>query len=118
MPHPFSWVPGQGARHATTDPRPPHSGLVYPPDVPVSALCGRAVTTAGGVTAWLWETCPECDERARALVGAPSRAEIRAHQNTGPETTGHRSTRHRDTAHPGTAHPGTGGHRNTAGNAR
>ncbi|GAB2740193.1 hypothetical protein GCM10027174_12000 [Salinifilum aidingensis] len=80
MPHPFSWVPAQGARHATTDPRPPRSGRVHPPDVVVSTLCGEEVPAAAGEVAWLWETCPDCDERARALVGARSRAEIRAHR--------------------------------------
>lgn len=78
MPHPFSWVPGGGARHATTDPRPPGSGCVYPAEVAVSALCGTEVTTAAGELSWLWATCPGCDERARAMVGAPSRAAIRA----------------------------------------
>lgn len=82
MPHPFSWVPAQGARHATTDPRPPNCGRVYPPDVVVSALCGREVAAAVGAVAWLWETCPDCDEHARSLVGASSRAEIRGRRRT------------------------------------
>ncbi|NHD18961.1 MULTISPECIES: zinc finger protein [unclassified Actinopolyspora] len=74
MSHPFTWVPGDHARHVSEDPVPP-PGVEFPPDLTVTALCGREVTSAAGEIAWLWPTCPDCDDRARELVGAPPRTD-------------------------------------------
>lgn len=73
MPHPFTWVPAAGQRHASTDPLPSGSGHEYPADVTVRSLCGREVVSASGELPWLWLTCAECDDEARAIVGAPAR---------------------------------------------
>lgn len=72
MPHPFTWVPGERERHASTDPAP---GLAFPAGQEIGTLCGRTVVAEGGVYPWLGPTCPACDSRARKLVGAPPCAE-------------------------------------------
>ncbi|WP_263254086.1 zinc finger protein [Saccharopolyspora rosea] len=67
-PHPFSWVPADGQRHATADVRPPggfSTGLV------VETLCGQQVQADNSDMAWLWETCPTCNVRAHELAGIP-----------------------------------------------
>ncbi|GAB2734109.1 hypothetical protein GCM10027174_03570 [Salinifilum aidingensis] len=63
-PHPFSWCPGGGARHATTSHR-PQTGTE------VTALCGSAVTADHSDVAWLWPTCAECNAAAHDMVGTP-----------------------------------------------
>ncbi|PRW64235.1 zinc finger protein [Actinopolyspora mortivallis] len=75
MPHPFTWVPAAEQRHVSRDPVPP-PGMEFPDGVVVSTLCGREVTSATGELAWLWTTCPSCDDAAREIVGAPPRPEI------------------------------------------
>ncbi|GAB3558381.1 hypothetical protein J2S53_003706 [Actinopolyspora lacussalsi] len=72
MSHPFTWVPAEEQRHASRDPVPPPA-LEFPPELTVSALCGREVLTATGDIPWLWPTCPDCDRTTRELVGAPPR---------------------------------------------
>ena len=65
--HPFHWVPAQGERHASADPRP--SGG-YPAGLTVSTLCEQEVPAEVGEVAWLWNTCATCNAEARRLVGA------------------------------------------------
>ncbi|NHD18118.1 MULTISPECIES: zinc finger protein [Actinopolyspora] len=77
MSHPFTWVPAAWQRHASRDPVPPPAAE-FPQGVLVSTLCGQELTSASGELAWLWGTCPECDDAAREIVGVPSRAETAA----------------------------------------
>ncbi|MHA6801974.1 zinc finger protein [Salinifilum ghardaiensis] len=72
MPYPFTWVPAEGHRHASRDDVPP-PGREFPPDMSVTTLCGRQLTTATGEVAWFWPTCFDCDERVRPLAGVPAR---------------------------------------------
>lgn len=55
MPHPFTWVPGERERHASTDPAP---GLAFPAGQEIGTLCGRTVVAEGGVYPWLWANMP------------------------------------------------------------
>ncbi|SFD56222.1 zinc-finger [Actinopolyspora alba] len=76
MSHPFTWVPGDRARHASQDQVPSFSGNEFPPDITVTTLCGQRVTSATGDLAWLWKTCRACDERTREIAGLEPLAEI------------------------------------------
>ena len=67
MPHPFHWVPAEGARHATCDVRP--CGCRFPVGTRVTTLCGAQVVADDGDLAWLWGTCPACNAVARRLAG-------------------------------------------------
>ncbi|GGI80879.1 hypothetical protein GCM10011581_17810 [Saccharopolyspora subtropica] len=67
-PHPFSWVPAVGQRHASTDAKPAGG---YPTGMTVQTLCGHQLIADNTETAWLWETCPECNAAARVLAGLP-----------------------------------------------
>ncbi|MEV4729762.1 zinc finger protein [Saccharopolyspora sp. NPDC049426] len=68
-PHPFSWIPAEGYRHATAGKRPAggwRNGEV------VGTLCGvEGLAASLGTAAWLWETCSECDVRAHELAAKP-----------------------------------------------
>ncbi|MHA6798246.1 zinc finger protein [Bounagaea algeriensis] len=66
-------MPAEGHRHASRDDVPP-PGREFPPDMSVTTLCGRQLTTATGEVAWFWPTCFDCDERARPLAGVPARS--------------------------------------------
>ena len=68
MPHPFRWVPADRQRHASGDRRP---ALGYPTGTVVKTLCGHQLVADNGPGAWLWETCPECNEKAHGLAGVP-----------------------------------------------
>ncbi|MGJ7907328.1 hypothetical protein ACOQFL_12700 [Actinopolyspora sp. H202] len=52
MSHPFVWVPGGGARHASGDVV-PLPGVEFPEGVAVSTLCGAEVSAETGEVAWL-----------------------------------------------------------------
>lgn len=68
-PHPFSWIPADGQRHATVDQRP--SGGWRNGEL-ISTLCGNEGLEASlGTAAWLWETCSECNVRAHELAAVP-----------------------------------------------
>ncbi|RKT86195.1 zinc-finger [Saccharopolyspora antimicrobica] len=67
-PHPFSWVPGEGERHATTEERPPGG---WPKGVEVPVLCGKQVEPVSSVEAWLWTTCTSCNVEAHEVAGVP-----------------------------------------------
>ncbi|WP_168584997.1 zinc finger protein [Saccharopolyspora sp. ASAGF58] len=67
-PHPFSWAPAAGQRHATTDQRPAGG---WPDGAEITALCDRHVRPESGELAWLWPTCPECNKAAHVLAGIP-----------------------------------------------
>ncbi|WP_223840000.1 zinc finger protein [Saccharopolyspora pogona] len=67
-PHPFSWLPADGARHATTDERPAGG---WPDGTEITALCRQQVRAKNSVEAWLWETCPGCNAEAHRLAGIP-----------------------------------------------
>ncbi|WP_019853331.1 zinc finger protein [Actinopolyspora mortivallis] len=75
MPHPFVWVPGGGARHASEDRVPPPS-VEFPEGTVVSTLCGAEVSAEVDEVSWLWRTCRECDERTREIVGLEPLSEI------------------------------------------
>lgn len=86
-PHPFTWVPAEGHRHASRDDV-PSPAREFPPDMSVMALCGRQITTATGDVAWFWPTCFDCDERARTLAGLPSREARTPRSDNTAHTTG------------------------------
>lgn len=68
-PHPFSWIPADGYRHATADKRPAGG---WRNGEAVSTLCGDEDLAASlGTAAWLWETCSECNVRAHELAAMP-----------------------------------------------
>ncbi|MEU5848920.1 zinc finger protein [Saccharopolyspora shandongensis] len=67
-PHPFHWVPADGKRHASADPRP---GAGYPTGVCVETLCGRQLIADNTDLGWLWGTCPDCDAAAHKLARCP-----------------------------------------------
>lgn len=67
MPHPFTWVPAQRARHASTDPTP--SGHNYPTGTEVTSLCGLHVRADNSEVAWFWATCRDCHVKAHELAG-------------------------------------------------
>ncbi|MGI8308790.1 zinc finger protein [Saccharopolyspora hattusasensis] len=67
-PHPFSWVPADGQRHASIDARP---GGGYPTGVCVATLCGHQLIADNTDRAWLWETCPDCNAAAHVLAEVP-----------------------------------------------
>ncbi|WP_084792131.1 zinc finger protein, partial [Actinopolyspora mortivallis] len=72
---PFTWVPADKGRHVSKDVVP--AGRVqFPEGQVVSTLCGRTVEACEGDVPWLWWTCPECDTRAREIVGAPPRSDV------------------------------------------
>ncbi|GAA4885067.1 hypothetical protein GCM10023222_49630 [Saccharopolyspora cebuensis] len=64
QPHPFRWVPGDGARHATTAPRCCECGE----QTEVETLCGVVVKTDRSELAWLWRTCAPCNTEAHKIV--------------------------------------------------
>ncbi|QIZ39278.1 hypothetical protein FDZ84_05175 [Saccharopolyspora sp. ASAGF58] len=68
MPHPFHWVPADGKRHASTDPK-PHKG--YPAGFVVATLCGYQLAAESTTLSWFWETCPTCNDKAHALANTP-----------------------------------------------
>ncbi|MDA3644529.1 hypothetical protein LZ318_23130 [Saccharopolyspora indica] len=68
-PHPFSWVPAEGQRHASSDQRPAGG---WPDDTEVTTLCSQQVRAATGDLAWLWPTCAACNTEARKLAGFPA----------------------------------------------
>ena len=72
MPHPFRWQPGEGQRHATLCAR-PRGG--FPPETRIKTLCGETVTVDNSDLAWLWTTCPECNQVARDLANSSESAE-------------------------------------------
>ncbi len=67
MPHPFTWVPAERARHASTDPK--QKGRNYPTGTEVTTLCGQQVTADNSELAWFWPTCASCYAAARELAG-------------------------------------------------
>ncbi|WP_237710579.1 zinc finger protein [Saccharopolyspora spinosa] len=67
-PHPFSWVPAGGARHASAEDKPAGG---WPDGTVLTSLCDRQIQAASGELAWLWQTCPECAAAARVLAGLP-----------------------------------------------
>ncbi|MEV0697236.1 zinc finger protein [Saccharopolyspora sp. NPDC050389] len=67
-PHPFSWVPAAGQRHASTESRPPGR---FPTGMAVTVLCGEHLRADNSELAWLWSTCPLCNEKAHLLAGIP-----------------------------------------------
>ncbi|MBB5156409.1 zinc finger protein [Saccharopolyspora phatthalungensis] len=67
QPHPFHWVPADGKRHASTDPKPAKG---YPSGLVVATLCGHQLAAEKTDLAWLWETCRTCDDKAHALAKA------------------------------------------------
>ncbi|WP_461155600.1 zinc finger protein [Saccharopolyspora tripterygii] len=75
QPHPFHWAPAAGRRHASVDPYPPGCSI-YPDGVEITTLCGETVTSARGELAWLWETCPGCDQAVRKLLGIAWRSAV------------------------------------------
>ncbi|GAA4837227.1 hypothetical protein GCM10025787_16730 [Saccharopolyspora rosea] len=64
--HPFHWVPGDGARHASLDAR-PEGVFLHPTGAEVRTLCGLDVLADNSQLAWLWETCPECNAEAHRI---------------------------------------------------
>lgn len=75
-PHPFHWVPADGRRHASTDEHPPGASI-YPDGTETSTLCQRTVKADTSDTAWLWETCLDCNSAAHELAGLPPLAGAR-----------------------------------------
>ncbi|WP_190812664.1 hypothetical protein [Saccharopolyspora pogona] len=67
-PHPFSWTPGGGLRHATCDER--RSGG-WRDDDKVTTLCNRPIRVDTSELAWLWDTCPDCNVAAHVLAQCP-----------------------------------------------
>ncbi|MBB5159985.1 zinc finger protein [Saccharopolyspora phatthalungensis] len=68
-PHPFHWVPAEGKRHASTDPK-PFKG--YPTGFVVATLCGHQLAADNSEPAWFWEMCAACDVKARDLAKTPT----------------------------------------------
>ncbi|GAB2734815.1 hypothetical protein GCM10027174_04620 [Salinifilum aidingensis] len=101
-PLPFTWVPAEGHRHASRDDVPP-PGREFPPDMSVTTLCGRQVTTATGEVAWFWPTCFDCDERARALVGVAAREERRPRHSSAQHSSAHYSSAQPRSSHDSSA---------------
>ena len=62
--HPFRWIPADGERHASRDKK-PHG---WPDGTVVNALCGRSVRADNRDVAWLWETCPACNQAAHNML--------------------------------------------------
>lgn len=67
-PHPFSWVPGDGRRHAIGEARPPGG---WPDEAEITALCGDDVHADNSTFAWFWPTCPDCNVAAHRLADVP-----------------------------------------------
>ncbi|TDD87267.1 hypothetical protein E1202_16965 [Saccharopolyspora karakumensis] len=67
-PHPFSWVPGDGRRHAIGEARPPGG---WPDEAEITALCGDDVRADNSTFAWFWATCPDCNVAAHRLADVP-----------------------------------------------
>lgn len=67
-PHPFSWIPACGKRHASADTKPLGG---YPNGFVVATLCRHQLPADNSDVAWLWETCPECNVKAHELAGIP-----------------------------------------------
>jgi zinc finger protein len=67
-PHPFSWVPAGGLRHASAVKR-PFGG--WADGEVIAMLCGEEAQAENSPTAWFWETCPECNVQAHRLAGVP-----------------------------------------------
>lgn len=67
MPHPFRWQPGDGQRHATLQTR-PRGGFAE--NARIAALCGVETTVDDSELAWLWSTCPECDQAAHDIAAS------------------------------------------------
>ncbi|RKT82702.1 zinc-finger [Saccharopolyspora antimicrobica] len=73
-PHPFSWVPAAGARHASAEKRPAGG---WSDGTTLTALCDQKIQAESGELAWLWATCPGCSKAARVLAGMPPTAVAR-----------------------------------------
>lgn len=71
--HPFRWVPAEGERHASLE---PSTGQGYPEGKVIQALCGKRVRAENSDISWLWETCPDCNNRAHELAHAGARAAL------------------------------------------
>ncbi|QIZ35436.1 zinc finger protein [Saccharopolyspora sp. ASAGF58] len=67
-PRPYSWVPADGLRHASTDARPLGG---YATGVVVETLCGHQLRADNTDIGWLWETCAGCNAKAHELAGVP-----------------------------------------------
>ncbi|WP_461157855.1 zinc finger protein [Saccharopolyspora tripterygii] len=67
-PHPFSWSPGEGRRHAIGEARPPGG---WPDGTEITALCGDGIRTDNSTFAWFWPTCPDCNVKAHHLARSP-----------------------------------------------
>jgi hypothetical protein len=63
QPHPFHWVPAGGQRHAAR--------TRVDAGLEARTLCGERVRATYSDTAWLWETCADCDVAAHKLAGVP-----------------------------------------------
>lgn len=63
-----SWVPADGARHASIDTKPTGG---YPTGMCVQTLCGHQLIADNTELAWLWETCPDCNAQAHKLARCP-----------------------------------------------
>ncbi|WP_406690718.1 zinc finger protein [Saccharopolyspora sp. ID03-671] len=63
-PHPFTWCPSNGSRHATAQTA-PREGERF------ETLCGEPATADRSDQAWFWQTCAACDARAHHLAGLP-----------------------------------------------
>ncbi|ASU79847.1 hypothetical protein CDG81_18045 [Actinopolyspora erythraea] len=74
MSHPFTWVPAANERHASKDPV-SQGRIQYAEGQSVTTLCGQMVEACDNELAWLWWTCPTCDDETRAIVGVPLRTE-------------------------------------------
>ncbi|WP_139274115.1 zinc finger protein [Saccharopolyspora flava] len=61
-PHPFTWCPSTGARHATTEVT-PNDGNTF------RALCGESPVANRNAEAWFSPTCTTCNTRAHELAG-------------------------------------------------
>ncbi|GAA2774214.1 zinc finger protein [Saccharopolyspora taberi] len=69
MTHPFRWAPAANERHASRDTAP--AGGLYPNGECVETLCGRELSVDNSDIAWLWPTCPDCNQVAHRIAGCP-----------------------------------------------
>ncbi|MBB5156776.1 zinc finger protein [Saccharopolyspora phatthalungensis] len=69
QPHPFSWAPAGGLRHASTDTR-PRKG--YPTGFVVATLCGYQLAAENTTLAWLWDKCPACNDKVHGRANTPT----------------------------------------------
>ncbi|MBB5159440.1 zinc finger protein [Saccharopolyspora phatthalungensis] len=69
QPNPFHWVPADGQRHASTDPKPAKG---YPTGFVVGTLCGHQLAAENTSRSWLWPTCGTCNDKADGLANTPT----------------------------------------------